>query len=75
MGREFEFARLESAAGVGAAATACGVEELVRKRWLQCAGMRFDFAHDREREVVYDRLLPPERARLHRLVASTIEPL
>src|SRR5262249_54849926 len=35
----------------------------------------FDFAHDRLRDVVYDRLLPPERARLHRLVAGTIERL
>src|SRR5262249_4656832 len=75
MGREFDFALLENAAGLDANATAAGLEELVRRRWLQCAGMRFDFTHDRVREAVYDRLLPPERARLHRLIACTIERL
>jgi tetratricopeptide (TPR) repeat protein len=75
VGRECDFALLEGAAGLDASATAAGVEELVRERWLQCAGMRFEFTHDRVREVVYDRLLPPERARLHRLIASTIERL
>jgi len=57
MGREFDFALLENAAGLDANATAAGLEELVRRRWLQCAGMRFDFTHDRVREAVYDRLL------------------
>ena len=75
VGRECDFALLEGAAGLDAGATAAGVEELVRERWLQSAGMRFEFTHDRVREVVYDRLLPPERARLHRLIASTIERL
>jgi tetratricopeptide (TPR) repeat protein len=75
VGRECDFALLEGAAGLDAGATAAGVEELVRERWLQSAGMRFEFTHDRVREVVYDRLLPPERARLHRLIAGTIERL
>ena len=73
IGRECDFALLERVAGLDASVTAAGVEALVRKRWLTCAGMYFDFTHDRVRDVVYDRLLPPERARLHRVVANTIE--
>jgi DNA-binding SARP family transcriptional activator/tetratricopeptide (TPR) repeat protein len=73
IGREFEFALLQRAAGLGDAEAAEGVEELVRRRVLQGVGERFDFAHDRIREVARAELLAPRRRVLHRGVAEAIE--
>ncbi len=73
IGREFEFALLERAGGFGEDETAAGVEELVRRRVLHGLGERFDFTHDRIREVAYGRILAPRRKLLHRRVAEAIE--
>src|SRR5207249_2725656 len=48
-------------------------EELVRRRVLHGVGERFDFTHDRIREVAYAGLLPPRCRFLHRRVAEAIE--
>lgn len=72
---EFDFALLHCASGLGEAATAARVEELVRHRILHGLGERFDFTHDRIRETVYRRLLAPRRKLLHRQVAEAIETL
>lgn len=47
IGREFEFALLQRAAGVDEQDAAAGVEELVRRRVVHVVGDRFDFSHDR----------------------------
>jgi DNA-binding SARP family transcriptional activator len=73
IGREFEFALLQRAAGLTEEETAAGVEELVRRRVLHGLGERFDFAHDRIRDVVYGRLLAPRRKLLHRHIAEALE--
>jgi DNA-binding SARP family transcriptional activator/tetratricopeptide (TPR) repeat protein len=73
IGREFEFALLQRAAGLGDAEAAEGVEELVRRRVLQGVDERFDFTHDRLREVALAELLAPRRRVLHRGVAEAIE--
>jgi DNA-binding SARP family transcriptional activator/tetratricopeptide (TPR) repeat protein len=49
------------------------VEELVRRHVLREVDGRFDFVHDRVREVAYARLLGPRRALLHRQVAEALE--
>jgi tetratricopeptide (TPR) repeat protein len=73
IGREFEFALLQRAAGLGEDETAAGVEELVRRRILHGTGERFDFTHDRIREVAHGLILGPRRKMLHRRVAEGIE--
>ncbi|HWP35553.1 MAG TPA: AAA family ATPase [Thermodesulfobacteriota bacterium] len=75
IGREFDFTLLQHAAGLAAPEAAQGVEELVRRRLLHGVGERFDFAHDRIREVAYARLLAPYRRLLHRQVAEALETL
>lgn len=75
IGREFEFAVLHHTSGLGEAAAAVVVEELVRHRILHGLGERFDFTHDRIRETVYNGLLEPRRKVLHRRVAQAIEVL
>jgi tetratricopeptide (TPR) repeat protein len=72
IGREFEFALLRRAAGLDDAVTAEAVEELVRRRILHGVGERFDFVHDRVRDVVRAQLLAPRRRMLHRAVAEAI---
>jgi len=73
IGREFEFGLLERASGLTEEDTAAGVEELVRRRVLHGLGERFDFTHDRIRDVAYGRLLAPRRKLLHRRIAETLE--
>ncbi|HEX9819522.1 MAG TPA: BTAD domain-containing putative transcriptional regulator [Methylomirabilota bacterium] len=75
IGREFDFALLQRAGGLGEEDTAAGFEELVRRRVLHGVGERFDFTHDRIREVAYERILAPRRRILHRKVAEAIEAL
>ncbi len=73
IGREFDFAVLARAVGLDEGWAAEGVEELVRRRVLTGAGERFDFTHDRIREVAYGQLLPPRRRLLHVQVAGALE--
>lgn len=78
IGREFDFPLLQRAGGLGEEETAVAVEELVRRRVLQGGGeigQRFDFTHDRIRDVTYARLLTPRRRMLHRRAAEAIEAL
>ncbi len=75
IGREFDFALLQRAAGIEEEETAAGVEELVRRGVLHGRGERFDFTHDRIREVAYARILAPRRKLIHRRVAEGIEAL
>src|SRR5205823_1671256 len=73
IGREFDFPLLQRAANLGEAEAAEGAEELVRRRVLHGVGERFDFTHDRIREVAYAGLLAPRCKFLHRRVAEGIE--
>jgi DNA-binding SARP family transcriptional activator len=75
IGREFDFALLERAAGLGECDTAEELEELARRRVIRGSGDRFDFAHDRFREMAYGQLLPARRRLIHRQVARALEAL
>jgi tetratricopeptide (TPR) repeat protein len=75
IGRDFDFALLERAGGLGRRKAAESLEELVRRGVLHGVGERFDFAHGRIREVAYCRLLPPRRKLLHGEVAKALEVL
>lgn len=73
VGREFEFDVVARAAGLDPGEAAESLEELVRRRVVHAVGDRFDFTHDRIREVAYDQLLPPRRKLLHAAVARALE--
>jgi tetratricopeptide (TPR) repeat protein len=73
IGREFDFAVLARAASLDEVRAAEGLEELARRRVLTGTGERFDFTHDRIREVAYGQLLPPRRRLLHAQVAAALE--
>ncbi len=75
VGRDFEFALLRCAAGMDDDAAAAGVEELVRRRVLHEVGERFDFTHDRIREVAAADILAPRRRLLHRRIGEALEAL
>jgi tetratricopeptide (TPR) repeat protein len=75
IGRDFEFALVRNAAGLGEREAAEAVEELVRRHLLQALGDRFDFTHDRIRTAAYSQLLEPRRTLYHRQVAEALERL
>jgi DNA-binding SARP family transcriptional activator len=75
IGRDCEFRVLQQAADLGEADAASAVEALVRTHILHSVGERFDFTHDRLREVAYDRLLPTRRRLLHVRVVAALEEL
>ncbi len=75
IGREFDFGLLQRAAGFEESEAAALVEELVRCRVLHNVGERFDFTHDRIREVAYGSLLPERRRALHVRIAQAMEAL
>ena len=75
IGREFDFALLQQAAGLDEREAAEGLEELVRRRVLHGVGERFDFTHDAIRQVALAEILPPRHKLLHRRVAEALEAL
>jgi DNA-binding SARP family transcriptional activator/predicted ATPase len=75
IGREFDFPLLCRSAGLEENEAAESLEELVRRRVLQSVGERFDFTHDRIREVAYGRLLRERQRALHARIANSMETL
>jgi DNA-binding SARP family transcriptional activator len=75
IGREFDFDLLRHAAGVDERDASHGLEELVRRHILHGVGERFDFIHDRVRQVAYRRLLAPKRRVVHAAVGHALEAL
>jgi len=75
IGREFDFPLLCRSAGVEENEAAESLEELVRRRVLHSVGERFDFTHDRIREVAYGRLLRERQRALHARIANSMEML
>ncbi|HXH83419.1 MAG TPA: AAA family ATPase [Candidatus Tectomicrobia bacterium] len=73
IGREFEFPLLARTAGMPDAEAAEALEELVRRRVVHGVGERFDFVHERIRNVAYASLLPPRRTLLHAAAAMALE--
>lgn len=75
IGHEFEFPLLQRAASLDEGDTAEAVEELVRCQILKHVGERFDFTHDRIREVAYRNVLPERQRALHARITLAIENL
>ena len=75
IGREFDFPLLWRAAGLEEHEAAELLEELVRRRVLHNVGERFDFTHDRIREVTYACLLRERQRALHARIAHSMEAL
>jgi DNA-binding SARP family transcriptional activator/predicted ATPase len=75
IGREFDFRLLRRAAGVEEHEAAAALEELVRRRILHNVGERFDFTHERIREVAYGRILGERQRVLHARIAESMETL
>lgn len=73
IGRDFDVTVLRRAADLTEAEVADGIEELVLRRVLREIDGRFDFSHDRVREVAHSRLLGPRRVLLHRQIAHALE--
>jgi DNA-binding SARP family transcriptional activator/predicted ATPase len=73
IGREFEFPLLRHAADLAEHEAAESLEELVRRRVVHNVGERFDFTHDRIREVAYGRLLRERQRALHARIAHSME--
>jgi DNA-binding SARP family transcriptional activator/predicted ATPase len=75
IGREFDFPLLRRSAGLEENEAAESLEELVRRRVLHSVGERFDFTHDRIREVAYGRLLRERQRALHARIVDSMETL
>src|SRR5262249_34275640 len=75
IGQELDFALLPEVADLDEERAAEAVEELVRRRLLRAVGARFELAHDRIRQIVYEQILPPRRSLLHRRVAAALATL
>jgi predicted ATPase len=75
VGRQFAFPLLCRSAGLEESESAAALEELVRRHVLHSVGERFDFTHDRIREVVYDCLLRERQRALHARIADSMETL
>ena len=75
IGREFDFPLLCRSAGLEEHEAAESLEELVRRRVLHSVGERFDFTHDRIREVAYGDLLRERQRALHARITNSMETL
>jgi predicted ATPase len=73
IGQAFEFVLLARAAELNKNTVAKTLEDLVTRRILNSVGDRFDFSHERIREVAYRQLLRPRRQILHGRVAQALE--
>ena len=74
IGRDFDVEVLSAAADLEELELVEGLDELWRRRIILEHGLhRYDFSHDRIREVAYDRIPPARRRVLHRRVAQTLE--
>src|SRR5262245_17992856 len=75
IGREFDFPLLRHSAGLEENEAAELLEELVRHRVFHNVDERFDFTHDRIREVAYGNLLRERQRALHARIVDSLETL
>ncbi len=74
IGRAFTFDLLRQASQLDENGAMLGVDELWRRGILrEQADGRYDFSHDRIRDVTYDEISPVQRPLLHRRVAQALE--
>lgn len=74
IGRDFTFEVLSHACGAEDASLIDSLDELWQRRIIREYGIgRFDFSHDRLREVAYATIGPMRRRTLHRRAAEALE--
>ena len=73
IGRESDFPLIQRAANLTDDVAMDALEELIRRGLFRVSEERFGLVHERIRAVLYERLLPPRRALLHRRVAEALE--
>jgi DNA-binding SARP family transcriptional activator/tetratricopeptide (TPR) repeat protein len=74
-GRDVDFAVLHRASGLSERDAADALEQLLRRKVLRETDSRFDFLHDRIREVALGELIPQQRRVIHRAIAEALEEL
>ena len=76
LGRDFRFDLLSEASGLGEDALVRALDELWRRQIVRAqADERWDFSHDRIREVTYAGIGPARARHVHRRIAQAIERL
>ena len=74
IGRDFDVDILAASADLDEPDLVEGLDELWRRRIIREHGLnRYDFSHDRIREVAYGQIAPAGRRVLHRRVAQALE--
>jgi DNA-binding SARP family transcriptional activator/predicted ATPase len=73
IGGQFDFPLVARAVDLDEHDAAAALEELVLRRVVRSVDERFDFTHDRIREVAYDRLLRERQKVLHARIAHAME--
>jgi serine/threonine protein kinase len=74
LGRELDGALLSAVSGLGEEATIGAATELIGRGVLEAGGAgQLRFAHDKLREVAYERQQPARRSELHGRAAAAIE--
>jgi len=74
-GRDVDFAVLHRASGLSERDAADALEQLLRGKVLRETDSRFDFLHDRIREVALGELIPQQRRIIHRAIGKALEEL
>ena len=73
IGRSFDIPLIAKAAGLDEDTVLTALDELWQRRLIQeVDAVRFDFCHDRIRDVAYAEITPLQRRRLHRKVADAL---
>jgi len=76
IGREFTFDVLQHATGADEATVVRGLDELVQRRIIRERELdRYDFSHDKVREVAYASVSATQRQWNHRQIARALETL
>ena len=74
IGRDFDVDVLAASTDLDETDLVEGLDELWRRRIIREHGLnRYDFSHDRIREVAYDQIAPAGRRVLHRRIAQALE--
>ena len=74
IGRDFDVDVLAASSDLDEPDLVEGLDELWRRRIIREHGLnRYDFSHDRIREVAYDQIAPAGRRVLHRRIAQALE--
>ena len=74
IGRDFDVDVLAASTDLDEPDLVEGLDELWRRRIIREHGLnRYDFSHDRIREVAYDQIAPAGRRVLHRRIAQALE--